>query len=181
MSYCVVAVAVSPYIGTCKIRLAFLLATPYILRSIQACQQHPTAKSNAQCARARPLCPHFAAPDLLNGNGAVHASALMRLAVERVLARLGELGGHLLPGRVQVVLVADGVNADAGLPARGGARHHRTSKTSAQPTVSDSDQAQQPPACPECALDIVRISALATQPSLTLMTGYKYALSTSLL
>ena len=52
---------------------------------------------------------------LLDGDAAVHAGALMRLAVERVLARLGELGGHLLPRRVQVVLVADCIGAHARL------------------------------------------------------------------
>lgn len=49
---------------------------------------------------------------LLNGDAAVHAGALMGLAVVLVGAWLGELGGHLLPRCIQVVLMAERVHTD---------------------------------------------------------------------
>ena len=48
---------------------------------------------------------------LLDSDAAIHASALVGLAVVLVCAWLGELGGDLLAWGIQVVLVAQGVHA----------------------------------------------------------------------
>ena len=51
---------------------------------------------------------------LLDDDGALHAGALVGLAVVAVGAGGVELVGHLLAGAVEVVLVGDGVGVDAG-------------------------------------------------------------------
>ena len=52
--------------------------------------------------------------NLLDGDGALHARALVGLAVVAVGAGGVELVGHLLAGSVEVVLVRDGVRVDTG-------------------------------------------------------------------
>ena len=52
--------------------------------------------------------------NLLDDDGALHAGALVGLAVVAVGAGGVELVGHLLAGAVEVVLVGDGVGVDAG-------------------------------------------------------------------
>ena len=51
---------------------------------------------------------------LLDDDGALHAGALVGLAVVAVGAGGVELVGHLLAGAVEVILVGDGVGVDAG-------------------------------------------------------------------
>ena len=51
---------------------------------------------------------------LLDDDGALHAGALVGLAVVAVGAGGVELVGHLLAGSVEVVLVRDGVRVDTG-------------------------------------------------------------------
>lgn len=52
--------------------------------------------------------------NLLDDDGALHAGALVGLAVVAVGAGGVELVGHLLAGAVEVILVGDGVGVDAG-------------------------------------------------------------------
>ena len=52
--------------------------------------------------------------NLLDDDGALHAGALVGLAVVAVGAGGVELVGHLLAGAVEVVLVGDGIGVDAG-------------------------------------------------------------------
>ena len=62
----------------------------------------------------RARAKHKPAPKLGDDDGALHAGALVGLAVVAVGAGGVELVGNLLAGAVEVILVGDGVGVDAG-------------------------------------------------------------------